>query len=160
MQGKQVKKEALSVKINEKSIMNICNLPIEQAVEFFNKINLTNNESIISKQNLKEIKSRLEFLLGVGLNYLNLNRKAEHFPGENPKKISNTNRIQFNRCSLCFRRAHYWIAPKGQLPPNQNFIQVARPRKHSFIVEHDEDIIRKSDWIIDIGPAAGIHGGK
>ncbi len=93
--GNRLKKEALSVKINEKSIMDICNLPIDQTVEFFNKINLTDNESIISKQILKEIKSRLEFLLGCWTKLLESQQKSRNtFRGRIPKdKISNTNRF-------------------------------------------------------------------
>jgi len=160
--GNRLKKEALSVKINEKSIMDICNLPIDQAVEFFNKINLTNNESIISKQILKEIKSRLEFLLGVGLNYLNLNRKAGTLSGGESQRIRLATQIGSNLTGVLY----VLDEPTIGLHQRDNSLLIKtlfRLRDLGntvIIVEHDEDIIRNSDWIIDIGPAAGIHGGQ
>ena len=160
--GNRLKKEALSVKINEKSIMDICNLPIEKTVEFFNKINLTNNESIISKQILKEIKSRLEFLLGVGLNYLNLNRKAGTLSGGESQRIRLATQIGSNLTGVLY----VLDEPTIGLHQRDNSLLIKtlfRLRDLGntvIIVEHDEDIIRNSDWIIDIGPAAGIHGGQ
>ena len=100
--GYRLKKEALSVKINEKSIMDICNLPIDQTIDFFNKINLTQSEAIISKQILKEIKSRLEFLLGVGLNYLNLNRKAGTLSGGESQRIRLATQIGSNLTGVLY----------------------------------------------------------
>ncbi len=160
--GNRLKKEALSVKINEKSIMDICNLPIDQVVEFFNKINLTNNESIISKQILKEIKSRLEFLVGVGLNYLNLNRKAGTLSGGESQRIRLATQIGSNLTGVLY----VLDEPTIGLHQRDNSLLIKtlfRLRDLGntvIIVEHDEDIIRNSDWIIDIGPAAGIHGGQ
>jgi excinuclease ABC subunit A len=160
--GNRLKKEALSVKINEKSIMDICNLPIEKTVEFFNKINLTDNESIISKQILKEIKSRLEFLLGVGLNYLNLNRKAGTLSGGESQRIRLATQIGSNLTGVLY----VLDEPTIGLHQRDNSLLIKtlfRLRDLGntvIIVEHDEDIIRNSDWIIDIGPAAGIHGGQ
>jgi excinuclease ABC subunit A len=160
--GDRLKKEALSVKINEKSIMDICNLPIEKTVEFFNKINLTDNESIISKQILKEIKSRLEFLLGVGLNYLNLNRKAGTLSGGESQRIRLATQIGSNLTGVLY----VLDEPTIGLHQRDNSLLIKtlfRLRDLGntvIIVEHDEDIIRNSDWIIDIGPAAGIHGGQ
>jgi excinuclease ABC subunit A len=160
--GNRLKKEVLSVKINEKSIMDICNLPIDQAFEFFNKINLTNNESIISKQILKEIKSRLEFLLGVGLNYLNLNRKAGTLSGGESQRIRLATQIGSNLTGVLY----VLDEPTIGLHQRDNSLLIKtlfRLRDLGntvIIVEHDEDIIRNSDWIIDIGPAAGIHGGQ
>jgi excinuclease ABC subunit A len=160
--GNRLKKEALSVKINEKSIMDICNLPIEKTAEFFNKINLTDNESIISKQILKEIKGRLEFLLGVGLNYLNLNRKAGTLSGGESQRIRLATQIGSNLTGVLY----VLDEPTIGLHQRDNSLLIKtlfRLRDLGntvVIVEHDEDIIRNSDWIIDIGPAAGIHGGQ
>ena len=160
--GNRLKKEALSVKIDEKSIMDICNLPIEKTVEFFNKISLTDNESIISKQILKEIKSRLEFLLGVGLNYLNLNRKAGTLSGGESQRIRLATQIGSNLTGVLY----VLDEPTIGLHQRDNSLLIKtlfRLRDLGntvIIVEHDEDIIRNSDWIIDIGPAAGIHGGQ
>ena len=160
--GNRLKKESLSVKINGKSIMDICNLPIDQTIDFFNKINLTQNESIISKQILKEIKSRLEFLLGVGLNYLNLNRKASTLSGGESQRIRLATQIGSNLTGVLY----VLDEPTIGLHQRDNALLIKtlyRLRDLGntvIIVEHDEDIIRNSDWIIDIGPAAGIHGGQ
>ncbi|MBA3750014.1 MAG: excinuclease ABC subunit UvrA, partial [Nitrosopumilus sp.] len=160
--GNRLKKEALSVKINKKSIMDICNLPIDQTVDFFNKIDLSENEKIISKQILKEIKSRLEFLLGVGLNYLNLNRKAGTLSGGESQRIRLATQIGSNLTGVLY----VLDEPTIGLHQRDNELLVKtlyRLRDLGntvIIVEHDEDIIRNSDWIIDIGPAAGIHGGQ
>ncbi len=160
--GNRLKKEALSVKINEKSIMDICNLPIDQTIDFFNKMNLTQNETIISKQILKEIKSRLEFLLGVGLNYLNLNRKAGTLSGGESQRIRLATQIGSNLTGVLY----VLDEPTIGLHQRDNALLIKtlyRLRDLGntvIIVEHDEDIIRNSDWIIDIGPAAGIHGGQ
>jgi excinuclease ABC subunit A len=160
--GNRLKKEALSVKINGKSIMDICNLPIDQTIDFFNKINLTQNEAIISKQILKEIKSRLEFLLGVGLNYLNLNRKASTLSGGESQRIRLATQIGSNLTGVLY----VLDEPTIGLHQRDNSLLIKtlyRLRDLGntvIIVEHDEDIIRNSDWMIDIGPAAGIHGGQ
>jgi len=160
--GNRLKKEALSVKMNKKSIMDICNLPIDQTVDFFNKIDLSENEKIISKQILKEIKSRLEFLLGVGLNYLNLNRKAGTLSGGESQRIRLATQIGSNLTGVLY----VLDEPTIGLHQRDNALLVKtlyRLRDLGntvIIVEHDEDIIRNSDWIIDIGPAAGIHGGQ
>jgi excinuclease ABC subunit A len=160
--GNRLKKEALSVKINGKSIMDICNLPIDQTIDFFDKINLTQNEAIISKQILKEIKSRLEFLLGVGLNYLNLNRKASTLSGGESQRIRLATQIGSNLTGVLY----VLDEPTIGLHQRDNSLLIKtlyRLRDLGntvIIVEHDEDIIRNSDWIIDIGPAAGIHGGQ
>ncbi|MER5174764.1 MAG: excinuclease ABC subunit UvrA [Candidatus Nitrosocosmicus sp.] len=160
--GNRLKKAALSVKINEKSIMDICNLPIDQTIDFFNKMNLSQNETIISKQILKEIKSRLEFLLGVGLSYLNLNRKAGTLSGGESQRIRLATQIGSNLTGVLY----VLDEPTIGLHQRDNSLLIRtlfRLRDLGntvIIVEHDEDIIRNSDWIIDIGPAAGIHGGQ
>ncbi|MDQ6724042.1 MAG: excinuclease ABC subunit UvrA, partial [Thermoproteota archaeon] len=160
--GNRLKKEVLSVKINEKSIMDICNLPIDQTIDFFNNLYLTQNETIISKQILKEIKSRLEFLLGVGLNYLNLNRKAGTLSGGESQRIRLATQIGSNLTGVLY----VLDEPTIGLHQRDNALLIKtlyRLRDLGntvIIVEHDEDIIRNSDWIIDIGPAAGVHGGQ
>jgi excinuclease ABC subunit A len=160
--GNRLKKEALSVKINEISIMDVCNFSIDKAVDFFNKINLTPNEVIISKQILKEIKSRLEFLLGVGLNYLTLNRKAGTLSGGEAQRIRLATQIGSNLTGVLY----VLDEPTIGLHQRDNTLLIKtlyRLRDLGntvIIVEHDEDIIRNSDWIIDIGPSAGIHGGN
>ena len=160
--GNRLKKEALSVKINENSIMDICNFPINKAADFFNKIHLTPNEVIISKQILKEIKSRVEFLLGVGLNYLTLNRKAGTLSGGEAQRIRLATQIGSNLTGVLY----VLDEPTIGLHQRDNTLLIKtlyRLRDLGntvMIVEHDEDIIKNSDWIIDIGPAAGIHGGN
>ncbi len=161
-EGNRLKKEILSVKINGKSIMDICNLPIDSAINFFDKIIFTENEAIISKQILKEIKSRLEFLKGVGLNYLSLNRNASTLSGGESQRIRLATQIGSNLTGVLYVLDEPTI---GLHQKDNNLLIKTLYRLRDLgntviIVEHDEDLIKNSDWIIDIGPAAGIHGGQ
>ncbi|HEY6534275.1 MAG TPA: excinuclease ABC subunit UvrA [Candidatus Nitrosocosmicus sp.] len=161
-EGNRLKKEILSVKINDKSIMDICNLPIDSTINFFDKIIFTENEAIISKQILKEIKNRLEFLKGVGLNYLNLNRRASTLSGGESQRIRLATQIGSNLTGVLYVLDEPTI---GLHQKDNNLLIKTLHRLRDLgntviIVEHDEDLIKNSDWIIDIGPAAGIHGGQ
>ena len=137
--------------------MDICNLPIDQAVEFFNEISLTNNESIISKQILKEIKSRLEFLLGVGLNYLNLNRKAGTLSGGESQRIRLATQIGSNLTGVLY----VLDEPTIGLHQRDNSLLIKtlfRLRDLGntvIIVEHDEDTIRAADHVVWVAVRGG-----
>lgn len=160
--GQRLKKEVLAVKINGKSIMDICNLPVEKTIEFFSNITLNNNDSIISKQILKEINSRLKFLSNVGLNYLNLNRNAGTLSGGESQRIRLATQIGTNLTGVLYVLDEPTIGlhqRDNNLLINTLF-KLREIGNTVIVVEHDEEIIKSADWIIDIGPRAGIHGGQ
>lgn len=160
--GNRLKKEVLAVKINGKSIMDICNLPVDQAIYFFDNITLNKNEIIISKQILKEINNRLKFLSDVGLNYLSLNRNAGTLSGGEAQRIRLATQIGTNLTGVLY----VLDEPTIGLHQRDNDLLINTLYKLKdlgntvIVVEHDEDIIKSADWIIDIGPEAGIHGGQ
>ncbi len=160
--GNRLKKEVLAVKINGKSIMDICNRPVDQAIYFFDHITLNENEIIISKQILKEINNRLKFLSDVGLNYLSLNRNAGTLSGGEAQRIRLATQIGTNLTGVLY----VLDEPTIGLHQRDNDLLINTLYKLKdlgntvIVVEHDEDIIKSADWIIDIGPEAGIHGGQ
>lgn len=160
--GKRLRKEALSVKINDKSIMDLCNLSICDCLDFFNKITLSRNDSTISRNVLKEIRARLEFLLSVGLDYIQLDRAIATLSGGESQRIRLATQIGSNLSGVLY----VLDEPTIGLHQRDNAKLIATLRKlrelgnSVIVVEHDEEVIRNSDWIIDMGPGAGSHGGR
>ncbi len=160
--GQRLRKEVLSVRIDGKSIMDICNLPIEKAIDFFSNITLNSSDLIISKQILKEINSRLKFLSNVGLNYLNLNRNAGTLSGGESQRIRLATQIGTNLTGVLYVLDEPTIGlhqRDNNLLINTLF-KLREIGNTVIVVEHDEEVIKSADWIIDIGPKAGIHGGQ
>ena len=160
--GQRLKKEVLSVKIDGKSIMDICNLPVEKSIEFFSNITLNSSDLIISKQILKEINSRLKFLSNVGLDYLNLNRNAGTLSGGESQRIRLATQIGTNLTGVLYVLDEPTIGlhqRDNNLLINTLF-KLREIGNTVIVVEHDEEVIKSADWIIDIGPRAGIHGGQ
>ncbi|HYZ95307.1 MAG TPA: excinuclease ABC subunit UvrA, partial [Nitrososphaeraceae archaeon] len=160
--GKRLKKESLSIKLSEKSIMDVGDLPIDECYNFFNDLILDSTNKYIAKNVLKEIKARLEFLINVGLNYLTLNRSTSSLSGGESQRIRLATQIGSNLTGVLYVLDEPTIGLHQR--DNDRLIktlQKLRDLDNSLIiVEHDEDVIRNSDWIIDIGPGAGIHGGR
>ena len=160
--GKRLKKESLSIKLSEKSIMDVGDLPIDECHNFFNNLILDSTNKYIAKNVLKEIKARLEFLINVGLNYLTLNRSTSSLSGGESQRIRLATQIGSNLTGVLYVLDEPTIGLHQR--DNDRLIktlQKLRDLDNSLIiVEHDEDVIRNSDWIIDIGPGAGIHGGR
>jgi len=160
--GKRLKKESLFIKLAQKSIMDVGDLPIDECFKFFKNLTLDSTQKYIAKDVLKEIKSRLEFLINVGLNYLTLNRSTSSLSGGESQRIRLATQIGSNLTGVLYVLDEPTIGLHQR--DNDRLIktlQKLRDLDNSLIiVEHDEDVIRNSDWIIDIGPGAGIHGGK
>ncbi len=160
--GKRLNENALAVKIDGKSIIDICNLSISECFDFFTRLNLSNTEKLIAKNILKEINSRLEFLNNVGLNYLSLNRTTGTLSGGESQRIRLATQIGSNLTGVLY----VLDEPTIGLHQRDNFRLISTLKRLRnlgntlIIVEHDEDVIKNSDWIIDIGPGAGIHGGQ
>lgn len=159
--GRRLRDEALAVRVGSKSIMEVCNLSIDACFSFFQALELTETERYIARTILKEIMSRLEFLRNVGLNYLTLNRMSATLSGGESQRIRLATQIGSNLTGVLY----VLDEPTIGLHQRDNTRLIGTLRKLRdlgntlIVVEHDEEVIRSSDWIVDIGPGAGIHGG-
>ena len=160
--GKKLKPESLAVKINDKGIMDICNMSIDHCYDFFSTLNLTENEQYIARDVLKEIKERLEFLMNVGLNYLTLNRSSATLSGGESQRIRLATQIGSNLTGVLYVLDEPTIGLHQR--DNERLLKTLTKLRDLgntvIVVEHDEEVIRNSDWIVDLGPGAGIHGGS
>ncbi len=160
--GKRLKDKVLAVKINEKSIIEVTDLSIKKCIEFFNELHLTEKEAQIAKQILKEIKARLQFLDKVGLNYLTLSRSAGTLSGGEAQRIRLATQIGSNLMGVLYILDEPSIGLHQS--DNHRLIDTLHRLRDIgntlIVVEHDEDTIRNADYVIDMGPGAGLHGGK
>lgn len=160
--GRRLKDEALSVKVNNKSIMDICDLSIDKCKKFFETLELNDTERYVARTILKEIMARLEFLNNVGLGYLSLNRSTSSLSGGESQRIRLATQIGSNLTGVLYVLDEPTIGLHQR--DNAKLIDTLRKLRDLdntlIVVEHDEEVIRSSDWIVDIGPGAGIHGGK
>jgi excinuclease ABC subunit A len=160
--GGRLKKESLSVKFQGKNISEITALSILRAKEFFDNIKLTGRDALIAKPIFKEIVSRLNFLLDVGLDYLNLNRSARSLSGGESQRIRLATQIGSQLAGVLY----VLDEPSIGLHQSDN-IKLINSLKNLrdlgntvIVVEHDRETIESSDYMIDLGPSAGEHGGK
>lgn len=160
--GKRLRKEANFVKVDNKSISDLIELPIKQLMPFFNGLQLSEHDTAISKRLLKEITTRLEFLDKVGLGYLTLNRKSNTLSGGESQRIN----LATSLGSSLVGSMYILDEPSIGLHPRdtENLIEVLKSLRDLgntvIVVEHDEDIMKAADEIIDIGPEAGTLGGN
>jgi excinuclease ABC subunit A len=159
--GRRLRDEALAVKIHNRSIMDVCEMSIDECYYFFQTLELTETERYIARTILKEIMSRLDFLRNVGLNYLTLNRMTATLSGGESQRIRLATQIGSNLTGVLY----VLDEPTIGLHQRDNMRLIATLKRLRdldntlIVVEHDEEIMRNSDWIIDIGQGAGIHGG-
>ncbi len=168
--GKRLREEALHVLINDsdasvgagKNIVDVTAMSIEQAAEFFADLKLTETEKNISKVVLKEIESRLHFMLDVGIDYLTLDRKAYTLSGGEAQRIRLASQLGSGLVGALYVLDEPTIGLHQR--DNDRLIKTLLDLRNLgntiLIVEHDEDTIFASDYIIDIGPGAGVHGGE
>lgn len=160
--GKRLKPEILAVTVNGKSIMDICQLSIDDACNYFETIKLPDTELHIASQILKEIRARLEFLRAVGLNYLNLLRSAVTLSGGEAQRIRLATQIGSGLMGVLYVLDEPSIGLHQR--DNDRLISTLKHLRDLgntvIVVEHDEDTIRTADYLVDIGPGAGIHGGQ
>lgn len=160
--GARLKKESLSVTIQKKNIMQVCNMSIKEAKGFFAKLDLTRQEKIISHQVLKEINMRLNFLVNVGLDYLTLDRASSTLSGGEAQRIRLATQIGAGLMGVLY----ILDEPSIGLHQKDNSklldtLQSLRDLGNTLIiVEHDEATIRRADYVVDLGPGAGEHGGR
>ncbi|MBI3547416.1 MAG: excinuclease ABC subunit UvrA [Elusimicrobia bacterium] len=160
--GARLKNESLHVRIGGKSIVEVTSLSVEKANKFFKELSLSDKERTIARNILKEIHSRLEFLLNVGLGYLTLDRRSETLAGGEAQRIHLATQIGSGLTGVLY----VLDEPSIGLHPRDNtrlLITLKRLRDLGntlVVVEHDEETIREADWIVDLGPGAGVHGGN
>ncbi len=160
--GKRLKPEVLAVTVADRSIMDICELSIDDCAKFFKTIKLDTTSASIAKQILKEIGARLEFLQDVGLNYLTLARNAVSLSGGEAQRIRLATQIGSGLQGVLY------VLDEPSIGLHQrdnarllNTLKRLRDLGNSvLVVEHDEETIKSADFLIDIGPGAGIHGGE
>ncbi|MDR5585981.1 MULTISPECIES: excinuclease ABC subunit UvrA [Clostridium] len=160
--GARLKKEALSVKVGEKNIYEFTTMPINEELEFLNSLEFSPKNKIISEQVVKEIRNRLQFLLDVGLDYLNLSRKAGTLSGGESQRIRLATQIGSSLMGVLYILDEPSIGLHQR--DNDRLISTLKNLRDVgntvIVVEHDEDTIMEADCIVDIGPRAGEHGGE
>ena len=161
-EGARLKPEVLAVLVGGKSIAEVCALPIREAKEFLDGLELGVRERQIAEQVLKEIQARLGFLLDVGLDYLSLMRAAATLSGGEAQRIRLATQIGSGLVGVLYVLDEPSIGLHQR--DNRRLIDtLTRLRDLGntlIVVEHDEDTIRTADWIVDVGPGAGEHGGR
>jgi excinuclease ABC subunit A len=159
--GKRLKPEVLAVTVTGRSIMDICELSVEDAVKLFETFALTQKEKDIAAQVIKEIRARLTFMLQVGLGYLTLARSAASLSGGEAQRIRLATQIGSGLQGVMYVLDEPSIGLHQR--DNDRLIETLQRLKELgntvLVVEHDEDTIRSADYLLDIGPGAGVHGG-
>jgi excinuclease ABC subunit A len=159
--GRRLKAKVLAVRINGKSIIDVTDLSVSACIAFFRQLTLTEKEAEIAKQIIKEIRSRLDFLEKVGLGYLTLSRNAGTLSGGEAQRIRLATQIGSNLMGVLYVLDEPSIGLHQR--DNRKLIGTLRTLRDLgntlIVVEHDEDMIRSADHVIDMGPGAGLHGG-
>ncbi|MCX0391297.1 excinuclease ABC subunit UvrA [Clostridium perfringens] len=160
--GARLKPEALAVTVGGKNIFEFTSMAIREELDFINSINFSEKDKIISSQIIKEIQSRLSFLINVGLDYLDLARKAGTLSGGEAQRIRLATQIGSQLMGVLYILDEPSIGLHQR--DNDRLISTLKQLRDVgntlIVVEHDEDTMREADYIVDIGPGAGEHGGK
>ncbi|MEM4633757.1 MAG: excinuclease ABC subunit UvrA [Candidatus Anstonellaceae archaeon] len=160
--GKRLIPEVLAVKIGGKNIIEVTDMSIESAYGFFNSLKLTKTEEAIAKPVLREILSRLDFLLNVGVGYLSLSRVTGTLSGGEAQRIRLATQIGANLTGVLYVLDEPSIGLHQR--DNDKLIATLKSLRDLgntlIVVEHDEETMRNADFIVDLGPGAGAHGGK
>ena len=160
--GARLKPIILAVTVGGKNISEFTNMSVRDAVDFMNNLKLTDRENFIAESIIKEIKSRLEFLKSVGLEYLTLSRSASSLSGGESQRIRLATQIGSSLVGVLYVLDEPSIGLHQR--DNEKLIDTLKKLRDLgntlIVVEHDEDTIRAADYIVDIGPGAGVHGGE
>ncbi|MGR5128826.1 excinuclease ABC subunit UvrA [Photobacterium swingsii] len=160
--GSRLRQEARNVFITETTLPEICELSIQEALTFFEQLNLAGQRAKIAEKILKEIRDRLSFLVNVGLNYLNLSRGADTLSGGEAQRIRLASQIGAGLVGVMYVLDEPSIGLHQR--DNERLLKTLTHLRDLgntvIVVEHDEDAIRAADHVIDIGPGAGVHGGQ
>lgn len=160
--GKRLKKESLAVKVGDKNIYELCCMSITNLYEFIDQLQLSAKDAVIASQIIKEIKARLKFLLNVGLGYLTLGRSSSTLSGGEAQRIRLATQIGSGLMGVLYILDEPSIGlhqrDNGKL---LSTLEGLRDMGNTLIVvEHDEETMLRADYIVDIGPGAGVHGGE
>ena len=160
--GKRLKKEALAVKIKGKNIAELTDMPVSELYEFIENLSFDKTATLIATPIIKEIKARLKFLIDVGLNYLTLSRSASTLSGGEAQRIRLATQIGSGLTGVLYILDEPSIGLHQR--DNEKLIATLKRLRDLgntlIVVEHDEDTMRSADYIVDIGPKAGVHGGE
>ena len=160
--GKRLNKEALSVIVGDKNIMEFTAMSVVQALEWLDKLTLTETQAKIAELVIKEIRNRLQFLKDVGLDYLTLDRLAGTLSGGEAQRIRLATQIGSRLSGVLYVLDEPSIGLHQR--DNARLIETLKNMRDLgnslIVVEHDEETMMSADWIVDIGPGAGIHGGN
>ena len=159
--GARLRPEALSVKVNDKTITEITSMTVEKVFDFFKSLKFKGEKEIIAKGILKEIILRSRFMLDIGLYYLTLDRRSDTLSGGEVQRIQLATQIGTGLIGACYVLDEPTIGLHQR--DNKKLIDTLKKLKDSgntvIVVEHDEETIRNADYVIDMGPGAGEHGG-
>lgn len=160
--GKRLKPEALSIKINGMNIADITSLSIRKTLEVFNEFRFSQREETIARTILKEIKERLGFLINVGLDYLTLDRSAGSLSGGEAQRIRLATQIgsQLTGVLYILDEPSIGLHQRDNRRLLDSLLRLRDMGNTVIVVEHDRETIESADWVIDLGPGAGIHGGE
>ncbi len=160
--GNRLKPESLSVTVGGKNISELTDMSVSAAVEFFSNLELTETQRLIGERIIKEINSRLGFLKSVGLEYLTLSRSAATLSGGESQRIRLATQIGSSLVGVLYILDEPSIGLHQR--DNDKLIATLKRLRDSgntvIVVEHDEDTMRSADYIVDVGPYAGVHGGE
>ena len=160
--GKRLNPQALSIKIKGKDISQVCDMTVEDLLYYFEDFSLSKEKEEIAKSILKEIRARLKFLSDVGLNYLTLSRSAETLSGGEAQRIRLATQIGSGLSGVLYILDEPSIGLHQR--DNDRLIATLKNLRDLgntlIVVEHDEDTIKQADWLVDVGPFAGVHGGE
>ena len=161
-QGARLKPLSLAVTINDKNIAEVAGLPIDACAEFLEDLELDDRESQIAARVLKEVNARLHFLIDVGLHYLTLDRAAGTLAGGEAQRIRLATQIGSGLVGVLYvlDEPSIGLHQRDNHRLIETLLRLRDLGNTLIVVEHDEDTIRASDWVVDIGPAAGEHGGQ
>ncbi len=160
--GKRLRKEALAVTIDGKNIAELCDMDVADLFKFIDNLKLSTTQTLIAQPIVKEIKARLNFLINVGLNYLTLSRSAATLSGGEAQRIRLATQIGSGLTGVLYILDEPSIGLHQR--DNEKLLATLKNLRDLgntlIVVEHDEDTMRAADYIVDIGPKAGVHGGE
>tara|TARA_B110000503_G_scaffold42301_1_gene69321 strand:+ start:51 stop:2021 length:1971 start_codon:yes stop_codon:yes gene_type:complete len=160
--GARLRPEVLAVKVHGKSIHEVAQISLGDSHEFFDSLKLTEREAIIAAQVLREIRARLDFLLAVGLDYLSLERAAGSLSGGEAQRIRLATQIGAGLTGVLYvlDEPSIGLHQRDNLRLIETLEKLRDLGNTLIVVEHDEDTIKAADWLVDIGPGAGVNGGE
>jgi excinuclease ABC subunit A len=160
--GARLKPSSLAVKIGGKSISEVCNLSIGESAKFLLSLELSERDRMIAERVVKEVNARMHFLLDVGLDYLNLSRAAGTLAGGEAQRIRLASQIGSGLVGVLYvlDEPSIGLHQRDNHRLIETLIRLRELGNTVIVVEHDEDTIKVADWVVDIGPGAGEHGGE